>query len=100
MSFGSLLARLWSYLRPHPVKVTLLGLGLMVDTVFHTLVPLSLPALVDRAILPGDRALLARLLALLGAGLVTASVVAIGRDYLYARLSAEVQNELRVRMFD
>jgi ATP-binding cassette subfamily B protein len=100
MSLASLLRRLWSYLRPHPVKVTLLAFGMMVDTVFHTLVPLTLPALVDRAILPGDHRLLARLLALLGAGLVTASLVAIGRDYLYARLSAEVQNELRVKMFE
>jgi ATP-binding cassette subfamily B protein len=100
MTIRCLLGRLWSYLRPHPVEVALLGVGLLVDTVFHTLVPLSLPALVDRAILPGDRALLVRLLALLGAGLATASLVAIGRDYLYARLSAEIQNELRVRMFE
>lgn len=95
MSLTMVVRRLLSYARPYPWKLVLLALGILIEILWQTLLPMSLPTLVDKAILPGDRHMLLLVLGVLGAGLVVSTIAAIGRDYLYARLSATVQNDLR-----
>ncbi|MBK8262379.1 MAG: ATP-binding cassette domain-containing protein [Nannocystis sp.] len=91
---------LLEYLRPYRWQVVLLFVGLLVDLAFTALMPLSLKVLIDSAIEPRDAAMLWLILGVLIAAVLIAGAVAVGRDFLYARLGTAVLNDLRQRMFE
>ncbi len=100
MRVRSILGDLWFFLSPHPWLLAGVVVGLVIDEVFSTALPLSLKFLIDHAIEPGDRALLIKtLIALLG-GVVLAASAMIWRDYLYARLGSAVMQSIRRRQFE
>jgi ATP-binding cassette subfamily B protein len=74
--------------------------GLAIDVAFQTLLPLSLKFLIDRAIEPGNRTLLAQALAALTGGVLVAATAMVWRDYLYARLGASTMQSIRQRQFE
>ncbi len=96
----SVFKHLLNYLRPYKVQVVLLLGGLLVDLAFTALLPMSLQALIDDAIKPKDVEMLWTLLIVLGVATVVAGIVAVGRDFLYARLGTAVLNDLRYAMFE
>ncbi|HSW14503.1 MAG TPA: hypothetical protein VLI06_16770, partial [Solimonas sp.] len=83
MRFRSFLSDLLPFLLPHRALVAGVLAGLVIDVAFHTLLPLSLKFLIDRAIVPADRELLQRMLLLLGVGVGVAVTAMIWRDWLY-----------------
>ncbi|MCX5805854.1 MAG: ABC transporter transmembrane domain-containing protein [Proteobacteria bacterium] len=87
------------YLRPYKLQVFLLMLGMVAGLTYDTILPLSFKFLIDDAIEPKNRKFLIVILALLAAGGIVASIIAVGRDYLYAQLGSKVLKELRVRTF-
>lgn len=99
MRFSSFLADLLPFLKPHRALVAGVLVGLSIDVAFHTLLPLSIKFLIDRAIVPGDRELLGRTLALLLGGVFIAAVTTVWRDWLYARLGTAVLQGVRQRLF-
>ena len=96
----SALRVLLEYLRPYRGQVGLLLAGLMIDLAWTVLLGMSFGYVLDEGIAKKDEALLwTVLLGLFAAALLTAAV-AVGRDYLYARLGTSVMNDLRLRMFE
>jgi ATP-binding cassette subfamily B protein len=96
----SALRVLLEYLRPYRGQVGLLLAGLMIDLAWTVLLGMSFGYVLDEGIAKKDEALLLTvLLGLFAAALLTAAV-AVGRDYLYARLGTSVMNDLRLRMFE
>ncbi|MCA9635532.1 MAG: ATP-binding cassette domain-containing protein [Myxococcales bacterium] len=88
------------YLMPYWGQVLLLLGGLLVDLAFTALLPMSMQALIDRAIEPHNAEMLWILIVVLGVATLVAGVVAVGRDFLYARLGTAVLNDLRLKMFE
>lgn len=86
-------------LRPYWKQSVLVGLGLVLEMAFGSLVPFSFKYIVDEALLGRNGQLLVTILAGLGAGAVVVSVSGLGRDYLYAQICARVLRDLRERMF-
>jgi ATP-binding cassette, subfamily B, bacterial len=89
-----------AYLRPYRRYVVLLVLALLVDLAFNAIMPLGFKYLIDDAIPNQDRELLWKVLTVMIVAVVVAGVVAVGRDYLYAKLGTKVMNDLRLRMFE
>lgn len=99
MSLTGFLRRVVSYLRPYRLQTLLILLGIVVDLVFDTVFRLSFKFLIDDALTQGNYRLMVFILAALAVGVVVASLVSVGRDYLYARLGTSVLNDLRFRTF-
>jgi ATP-binding cassette subfamily B protein len=99
MGLGAMLRALWLPLRRHRWLVLVVLLGLAVDQAFDTAVRLSFKLLIDDVLVRRDGGLLVTILVALAAGALVVSAVAIGRGYLYARLSASVVNDLRRTAF-
>ena len=96
----SALRDLLVYLRPYRGQVTLLLIGLLIDLGWTVLLPTAVGYVLDEVIQKHDEALLwTVLLGLFAAALLTAAV-AVGRDYLYARLGTSVMNDIRLKMFE
>jgi ATP-binding cassette subfamily B protein len=88
------------YVRPYWPRAALVLLALAPATAMTTLQPLIVRSLVDDAIIPGDFAVLARLVAaLLGLLILNALGDFLGR-YLTEWVGTRVMNDLRARMLD
>ncbi|NJD19659.1 MAG: ATP-binding cassette domain-containing protein [Gemmatimonadetes bacterium] len=99
MSLPTVARRLIHYLAPYRGLVILLVLSLGLDIAYDVGFPLSLKYLVDLAIIPQDTRLLILILSGLGVvGLLTAAA-GFGRDFLYARINADVLRDIRVLFF-
>ncbi len=99
MGIWTFLRRISVYLRPHYPECIFLLVMMAVDIAYGTGASLSFKYLIDDAIVPHDMRMLTVILSLLAGGFVLSSVSGIGRDYLYARLSADVLREIRIRLF-
>ena len=73
--------------------------GLLIEMAFSAAVPMSFKYLVDYAIVPRNEKILIAILVALAASLIVASAAGLGLDYLYAKFSTGVLNDLRWRMF-
>ena len=87
------------YLHPYKWQTTLLLLGMVAGLAYDTMLPFSFKFLIDDAIEPRNYKILVLILVALAAGGVLVSVIGVGRDYLYARLSADVLKDLRLQIF-
>jgi len=86
-------------LRAHwGIGLLILG-GLLIEMAFYAAVPMSFKYLVDYAIIPRNGKILAAILTGLACGLVVTSAAGLGCDYLYAKFTTGVLNDLRQRMF-
>ena len=88
------------YLRPYGAQVVLLILGLMVDVAFNAVMPFAFKFLIDDALPRHDARLLWTIIGVMAVAVAVAGATAVGRDYLYARLGAQVMRDLRLRMFE
>ena len=95
----AVLRHLLGYLGPYKGQVSLLLAGILIDLAYTLAVPSSMEFLIDEAIVKRNHELLVILLGSLIAAVVVASVAAIGRDYLYAKLGTSVMRDLRLQMF-
>lgn len=97
------LASVWRFCRPflaaRRTALLLVGLGLLIETVFNVLMPLSLKVLIDDVLENEDRELLVLLLASLGAAGIVTSVVSIWYERIDARVTAAIVADIRQRMF-
>ncbi len=93
------LSDLAQLLTPHLRLTLAVMVGLLIDVIFQTALPLSLKFLIDGAIVPQDRARLGWMVGLLALGLVVAVGTMVWRDYLYARLGSQVLRGVRERLF-
>ena len=86
-------------LRVHWGVGLLILCGLLIEMAFNSAVPMSFKYLVDYAILPRNETILMAILAGLAASLIVAAAAGLALDYLYAKFSTAVMNDLRWQMF-
>lgn len=89
---GSALRKRWG------TGLLILG-GLLIEMAFSAAVPMSFKYVVDFAIIPHDEKYLIIILSVLAGSLLVVSAAGLGLDYVYARFSTSVLNDLRLRMF-
>jgi ATP-binding cassette subfamily B protein len=88
------------YVRPYWLRAALVLLSLAPATAMTTLQPLIVRSLVDDAIIPGDFAVLARLVAALLGLLILNALGDFAGRYLTEWVGTRVMNDLRARMLD
>ncbi|MGB3274487.1 MAG: ABC transporter ATP-binding protein [Xanthobacteraceae bacterium] len=89
----------WPYLRRYKRALIFVGIGLVIETLFNVIMPLSLKYLIDDALGEEDfRALTVILSVLAVAGVVT-SIVAVWYERWDARLSAAAITDARAHLF-
>jgi ATP-binding cassette subfamily B protein len=88
------------YYRRHASSLFLLALGVVAETGYNVVFPLSMKYLIDDALVGRNYAALIRILIVLGVLAVVISGVAIAVEYLNARLAAAVVREIRHALFD
>jgi ATP-binding cassette, subfamily B, bacterial len=86
--------------RPYRRSTILIGLCLLVEAAFNAFLPLSFSFLIDKALIPKDKEALVVILVALAVAVVVGGAVGLGRDKLYANLTARVVADLRLRLFE
>jgi len=98
------LATIYGFVKPFLGKykklIAFVGLGVLVETLFNVIMPLSLKFLIDDALGEEDFEALIRILSVLAVAGVVTSIVAIWYERLDARLAASLISDVRTRLFD
>jgi ATP-binding cassette, subfamily B, bacterial len=98
------LATVYRFVRPLLVNyksiLAFVGLGVVVETLFNVIMPLSLKFLIDDALGEEDFEALYRILGVLAAAGIFTSIVAIWYERWDARLAACIISDVRTRLFE
>ena len=98
------LATIWAFVKPHLVNykkiLALVGLGILIETLFNVIMPLSLKFLIDDALGEEDFQALYKILGVLAAAGIFTSIVAVWYERWDARLAAALISDVRTRLFD
>lgn len=93
------LRRVFGLLRPYKASGAGAFGAMLVDIAFGAVSAMSFTWIVDKAVVPRDAGMLFTILGGMGAAIVVVSLVAVGQDYLQAKLGAQVANDLRFKLF-
>jgi ATP-binding cassette subfamily B protein len=88
------------YLANYKKMLAFVGVGVVVETLFNVIMPLSLKFLIDDALGEEDFLALYKILGVLAAAGIVTSIVAVWYEKWNARLSAGVIADVRTRLFD
>jgi ATP-binding cassette, subfamily B, bacterial len=98
------LATIYGFIKPflgnYKKLIAFVGLGVLVETLFNVIMPLSLKFLIDDALGEEDFEALIRILSVLAVAGIVTSIVAIWYERLDARLAASLISDVRTRLFD
>jgi ATP-binding cassette subfamily B protein len=90
----------WPYLRRYKRALTFVGIGLVIETLFNVLMPLSLKYLIDDALGEEDFHALTVILSVLAVAGIVTSIVAVWYERWDARLSAAAVTDARAHLFE
>ncbi|MDQ8726467.1 ABC transporter ATP-binding protein [Bradyrhizobium sp. LHD-71] len=88
------------FLKNYKKGLAIVGFGLLVETLFNVIMPLSLKFLIDDALNEEDLQTLYRILIVLAVAGVFTSIVAIWYELWDARTASGVISDVRARLFD
>ncbi len=88
------------YLKNYKKGLAVVGFGLLVETLFNVIMPLSLKFLIDDALNEEDLQTLYRILIVLAVAGVFTSIVAIWYELWDARTASNVISDVRAKLFD
>src|SRR5579871_6802301 len=88
------------YLSNYKKIIALVGFGVLVETLFNVIMPLSLKFLIDDALGEEDFQALVKILSVLGAAGIVTSIVAVWYERWDARLAAALISDVRTRLFE
>jgi ATP-binding cassette subfamily B protein len=88
------------YLKNYKKGLAIVGFGLLVETLFNVIMPLSLKFLIDDALNEEDLQTLYRILIVLAVAGVFTSIVAIWYELWDARTASNVISDVRAKLFD
>src|SRR5437867_12367074 len=91
--------RALAYCRPYLVQGVLIVLAMLLQQGFNTFLALSLKLIIDTALPARDGMLLLWILLGLAGGFIVAVVVHFCADYITARVSANILNDLPLKIF-
>ncbi|HEY2247711.1 MAG TPA: ABC transporter ATP-binding protein [Bradyrhizobium sp.] len=98
------LATIYNFVRPHLANykkmLAFVSIGVVVETLFNVIMPLSLKFLIDDALGEEDFQALYKILGVLAAAGICTSIVAVWYEKWNARLSAGVIADVRTGLFD
>ena len=98
------LATVYRFVRPllknYKKVLTFVGLGILVETLFNVIMPLSLKFLIDDALGEEDFQALMRILSVLAVAGIFTSIVAVWYELWDARLAASVISDVRSLLFE
>jgi ATP-binding cassette subfamily B protein len=98
------LATVYRFVRPflknYKKVLALVGLGVLVETLFNVIMPLSLKFLIDDALGEEDFEALVRILSVLAVAGIFTSIVAVWYERWDANLAASVISDVRSRLFE
>ena len=98
------LATIYGFVRPllsnYKKIMAWVGLGLVVETLFNVIMPLSLKFLIDDALGEEDFEALYKILGVLAAAGIFTSIVAVWYELWDARLAAALISDVRTRIFE
>ena len=98
------LATMWGFVKPYLANykkvLTFVALGVVIETLFNVIMPLSLKFLIDDALGEEDFEALVKILSVLGATGIFTSIVAVWYERWDARLAAALISDVRTRLFD
>jgi ATP-binding cassette, subfamily B, bacterial len=98
------LATIWGFVKPYLVNykrsLIFVGLGIVVETLFNVIMPLSLKFLIDDALGEEDFEALYKILGVLATAGIFTSIVAVWYERWDARLAAALISDVRKRLFD
>jgi ATP-binding cassette subfamily B protein len=98
------LATIYAFVKPflknYRKIITLVGLGVLVETLFNVIMPLSLKFLIDDALGEEDFEALVKILSVLAVAGIVTSIVAVMYERWDAMLSASLISDLRSRLFE
>jgi ATP-binding cassette, subfamily B, bacterial len=99
MTTGAVLRTLARLISGHRALVARIAVGLVIDAAYYAVIPLSMKLLIDEVIGEQRTAFIVAVLAGTVVAVLIATAAGLWRDRLYARLSAEVINDLRRKLF-
>jgi ATP-binding cassette subfamily B protein len=98
------LATVYRFVRPflknYKKVLALVGLGVLVETLFNVIMPLSLKFLIDDALGEEDFEALVRILSVLAVTGIFTSIVAVWYEKWDANLASSVISDVRLRLFE
>jgi ATP-binding cassette, subfamily B, bacterial len=98
------LATIYAFVKPllknYKRLLTFVGLGVVVETLFNVIMPLSLKFLIDDALGEEDFEALVKILSVLATAGIITSIVAVWYERWDARLAAAVISDVRTRLFE
>ena len=98
------LATILGFVKPHLKNykkiLTFVSLGILVETLFNVIMPLSLKFLIDDALGEEDFEALIRILSVLAAAGIFTSIVAVWYERWDAQLAASLLTDVRKRIFE
>ena len=98
------LATVYGFVRPFLKKcrkiLIFVGLGVLVETLFNVIMPLSLKFLIDDALGEEDFQALIKILSVLAVAGIVTSIVAVWYERWDAKLSASLISDVRERLFE
>ena len=98
------LATIYAFVKPllknYKKYLAFVGLGVVVETLFNVIMPLSLKFLIDDALGEEDFEALVKILLVLAAAGIFTSIVAVWYERWDARLAAAVISDVRKRLFE
>src|SRR5471030_1291076 len=98
------LATIYAFVKPflknYKKMLTFVGLGVVVETLFNVIMPLSLKFLIDDALGEEDFEALVEILSVLAVAGILTSIVAVWYERWDARLAAFVISDVRSRLFE
>jgi ATP-binding cassette subfamily B protein len=98
------LATIWAFVKPHLANykkiLVFVSLGVLVETLFNVIMPLSLKFLIDDALGEEDFQALYKILGVLAAAGIFTSIVAVWYERWDARLAASLISDVRKRLFE
>src|SRR5579872_1551168 len=98
------LATIYAFVKPflknYKKILTLVTLGVLVETLFNVIMPLSLKFLIDDALGEEDFEALVEILSVLAVAGIVTSIVAVWYERWDARLAASLISDVRLRLFE
>jgi len=88
------------FLKNYKRALAFVGLGVVVETLFNVIMPLSLKFLIDDALGEEDFQALVRILSVLAVAGIFTSIVAVWYEKWDARLAASLISDVRARLFE
>jgi ATP-binding cassette, subfamily B, bacterial len=98
------LATVYAFVKPllrnYKKLLTFVGLGIVAETLFNVIMPLSLKFLIDDALGEEDFGVLVEILSVLAVAGIFTSIIAVWYERWDARLAASLISDVRLRLFE